>query len=562
MTEPKAKLGQDVVLTETQNWASRSHDELYAAVHNNNDPGRVGQLADEWKSLSSDIDESSQRMSEQLRSTESGWQGEAADAARAAIQQLVDWNTDAGATAGTLSERIGTQGRIMEVAKTEMPEPVKGKENLAAALIGTYTAGNLEGFMRATVDLQIHEAKAADSHERAVQVMSWMENESRNIDQDTPSFEPPPNPVEKMQLVAAKRVLPSVEPQQQGTPMEDSVPAGAPGGPGAPGGVPGVPDSTVAASAGGPGAPGGVPGGPGGVPGGPGGVPGGPGAPGAPNMPPLGGVPGGVPGKPGGIDGPTKAMPMPKLGGIDGPTKAMPMPKMPPLGDVTGSTPQGTNPQSTNPQSFRPPNLPPVPGGGGDHQYQPRSFGDVPPVPGTGWPNNRPGNTNRPGGPGNNPTSGPQPWRGPLPQIPTGGGPSGGPVGTGPGGPGGFRGGPVPPVPGVGGGAGGAGGFGGGGAGGGSSNMTPGGTSGTGRPGEGGFGGRGMGGAPGTPGAAGAAGMGAGPMGGAAGQRGRGEDDNERRAKYVQGGQIVEVPGADLPPPVIGEGKRKKRDKE
>ncbi|MER7080766.1 PPE domain-containing protein, partial [Saccharopolyspora kobensis] len=256
MTEPKAKLGQDVVLTETQNWASRSHDELYAAVHNNNDPGRVGQLADEWKSLSSDIDESSQRMSEKLRSTESGWQGEAADAARAAIQQLVDWNSDAGATAGTLSERIGTQGRIMEVARAEMPEPVKGKENLTAALIGTYTAGNLEGFMRATADLQIHEAKAADSHERAVQVMSWMENESRNIDQDTPSFEPPPNPVEKMQLVAAKRVLPSVEPQQQGTPMEDS----APGGPGGPGGMPpGVPDSTVAASAGGPGAPGGVP---------------------------------------------------------------------------------------------------------------------------------------------------------------------------------------------------------------------------------------------------------------------------------------------------------------
>ncbi|MDA3644675.1 PPE domain-containing protein [Saccharopolyspora indica] len=567
MTELKPRqggLGQDVVLTETQNWASRSHDELYMAVHNNNDPGRVGQLADEWKSLSSDIDESSQRMSEQLRSTESGWQGEAADAARSAIQQLADWNSDAGATAGTLSERIGTQGRIMEVAKAEMPEPVKGKENLAATLVGTYTAGDLAGFMQATADLQVHEAKAADSHERAVQVMTWMEDESRNIDKDTPSFQPPPNPVEKMQLLAAKRVLPNAEPQQQGTPMgENAVPAGAPGGPGAPGtpgGMPpGAPESTTAASFGGPpGGPGGVPG----MPGGPGGVPGAPGAPGAPNMPPLGGIPGGpvgVPGKPGGIDGPTKAMPMPKLGGpggIDGPTKAMP--KLPPLGDITGNTPQSTSPQSTNPQSFRPPNMPPIPGGG-DHQYQPRPFNqDVPPVPGTGWPNNRPG------GPGsnNNPTGGPQPFRGPLPQIPTGGGPTGGPVGTGPGGGGGFRGGPVPPVPGVGGGAGGAGGFGGGGAGGGSSNMTPGGTSGTGRPGEGGFGGRGMGGAPGTPGAAGAAGMGAGPMGGAAGQRGRGEDDNERRAKYVQGGQIVEVPGADLPPPVIGEGKRKKRDKE
>ncbi|MFD0487927.1 hypothetical protein ACFQ0O_13790 [Saccharopolyspora spinosporotrichia] len=77
--------------------------------------------------------------------------------------------------------------------------------------------------------------------------------------------------------------------------------------------------------------------------------------------------------------------------------------------------------------------------------------------------------------------------------------------------------------------------------------------------GEGVPGGRGPGG-PGQSGGAGAGAMGAGGMApGAMGQRGRGDDDQQRSSKYVEGGPVVEVPGADLPPPVIGEGRRKKK---
>ncbi|MER6989335.1 hypothetical protein ABT337_14760 [Saccharopolyspora hirsuta] len=526
----------DIVLTETQNWASRSHEELYAAVHTDNDPGRVGQLSDEWNLLSRDIGEAAQRMAEKVRGTESGWQGQAADAARAAIQELADWNLEAGDTAGALAARISAQGRVMEVAKAEMPEPVKGGEVLTAALMSSYASNDLESFARATNDLQAHQAKATSAHELAVQVMTNMEAQSRTIDAETPRFTPPPNPVEEQRMLQARVAPESLTPQQQGTPVADAAPAGAPGAPDGetPGGMP--PGATNPAAAGVPDAP----------------VQGGPGGPGAP-------------GGPGGIDGPTKAMPMPKLdggpggvggsggpGGIDGPTKAMPMPKIspaqnvPPLGDYNPSStnPQSTSPQGTSPQSFKPPPLPGGPGGG-DHLYQPRPFqgpdgmpygGPGPRQPG----NNRPGNGDRNG------------WQGQIPPIPGGGPVGGGPGPTGPGGggAGGFRGGPGA-VPGLG-----AGGGVGGGAGGSSSNLAPGGTSGTGRPGEAGFGPRGAGGAPGQPGAAGAAGMGAGPMGA---QRGRGEDDRERNVKYVQGGPVVEVPGADLPPPVIGEGKRKKR---
>ncbi|MGW1681915.1 PPE domain-containing protein [Saccharopolyspora sp. NPDC002376] len=571
----------DIVLTETQNWASRSHEELYAAVHTDNDPGRVGQLSDEWNGLSRDIGEAAQRMSERVRGTETGWQGQAADAARAAIQELADWNVQAGDTAGSLAARISTQGRVMEVAKAEMPEPVKGGEVLTAAVIGAYATNDLESFTRATNDLQAHQAQATSAHERAVQVMTNMEAQSRTIDSETPRFTPPPNPVteERMharmapmaaggadqQLEPQKQGRPMdpqqqgqpLEPQQQGQPMDpaSTTPEGmSPAAANGPGGIDGPTKAMPMPKLGdGPAGPGALGGGPGGIGGGPG----------------------------GGFDGPTKAMPMPKLGdgpagpgalgggpggigggpggGFDSPTKSMPMPNIPPL-DPSGTTPQGTSPQGTSPQSFKPPTLPTGPGGNGDHTYQPRPYmGPGPQLP-SGPNRNRPG-SNQPGnqnGPG---------WRGQVPPIPGGPGGLTGPGGGGPGGtgggPGGFRGGPgaIPSLGGgggVGGGAGGAG-VGAGGGASGSSNLAPGGSSGTGggRPGDPGLGARGMGGGAGQAGAAGAPGMG----GGAMGNRGRGgEEDKERSAKYVQGGQIVEVPGADLPPPVIGEGKKKKRD--
>jgi hypothetical protein len=50
-----------------------------------------------------------------------------------------------------------------------------------------------------------------------------------------------------------------------------------------------------------------------------------------------------------------------------------------------------------------------------------------------------------------------------------------------------------------------------------------------------------------------------GGMGGMGAGGGRKEDDAERRSKYVDGEQVIEVPGADLPPSVIGGGKPKKQ---
>ncbi|CAM02207.1 PPE-repeat protein [Saccharopolyspora erythraea NRRL 2338] len=542
----------DNALRETQNWAARSHRELYEAVHVANDPGRVGELAQQWSRLSSEMAEAAQQMAERLRATESGWQGEAATAARSAIQKLADWNVTAGETAGALGEWISAQGRIMETAKAQMPEPVEGAENLEKFAAATFVAGNMEAFHKASADARVLHERSSSAHQQAVEVMTWMEKESRVVDSDTPRFTRPPNPLEDEQPHMFGRSV--AQGGGAGGPggAQPQGGAGGPAGPGAPvdgqqpGGQPLNPQSPGGQ------APGGQPlGGPGGgqphggrLPGDeitPGGPPGSP----KQNVPTLsefqpnahggGGPQGGGPSlqaSPHGGGGPAQEVGGPSSGPYRGGGGA------PRLGDFE---PGSTTSQGT---TFKPSTA--DPGQGQDITHQPRTFqGPDGPTVG-GQPLNPGGGKRGPGGEQRGPGGPRAGWSGQIPPIPS----TGGPGGTGLGGSGG-----------AGGGAGGAGGAGSGAAGG---PGMRGGTSGTGGVtgigrGEGVPGGRGPGG-PGQSGGAGAGAMGAGGMApGAMGQRGRGDDDQQRSSKYVEGGPVVEVPGADLPPPVIGEGRRKKK---
>ncbi|SFT08958.1 PPE domain-containing protein [Saccharopolyspora flava] len=503
-------MSQDLVLVETQNWASRSHRELYDAVHVDNDPGRVGELAEEWTKLGREMAESADRMAEKLRDTESGWQGEAADAARAAIRELADWSRDAGDSAGALADRLSEQGRIMEKAKAEMPEP-KDTEVLRDRVAVLFSTDNLAAFAQAAVDLRVTEEKASDAHEQAVRVMTRMEQDSRGVDADTPTFTKPPDLIEEIKPPKADRPTPE---------GHESAPEGD------------GPASTQQQFAGG-GAeatqklmrPTSAP----------------PGQQASPPAGPAGTGPAGAPlaaqtGQ-AGANAPTAKMQVPKLTGpsaTDAPTvRASPVkpasarstPKPPSLSDYKSrSTHQGSTQhasgggdrQAEKTRKMRPVQRPGARRPGADDRDR---DGTMPPIPGT---------------------SGPRGDVPPIGQTKAAGGS--------PGAAGGF----TPPMPPGGGAAGGA-------AGGMSGGMTPGGSTGTGGAGEHGGPAQAPAGgqqAPGQPASGGAGGM----MGGAGmGNRGQGGQDEERKAKYVEGGPVVEVPGKDLPPPVIGEGKKRKK---
>lgn len=519
----------DLVLRDTQNWSSRSHRELYEAVHQGNEPGRVGDLAQDWARMGAEIGESSQRMAERLRGTEEGWQGEAAESARGAIHELARWTSEAGETAGDLGKRIGEQGQVMEVAKTSMPEPkdVEFRDEIVARFGlagGGRESSVLAGFLAASVDMKQQQDKADSAHDQAVAVMERMELSSRVVDGSTPRFEPPPDPIRDEPQQGVKTAATLVQPKE--TLAANRPENGSAGEPG-PGEAPGAPQ-------------------PGGPP--PGGaeetkrmsvlstpasnVPASNAPAGAPQLdstPQLHGDKGG----PGQQSGPGARVPsLDGFGGGDGKNQGRR-----PLDRKTGpdgTTPQGSRPSGTKPSSVDPPTikhrpLPPLPGTdtGGGHPITPGGRGRTGP--------------GRPGG-----GTGPRPgarsgWSGALPPIPStpglgGSGGAGGALA-----------------------AGGSGGFGGS-SGSGGSNVGAGGRSSVGMGPGGGPAGGAVG--AGSSGGSGSAGVGAGGIAapGAAAGRGRGGEDEERRAKYVESTPIVEVPGADLPPPVIGGGKPKKKD--
>jgi len=598
----------DPVLKDTQNWDSHSHRALYEAVHVNNDPGQSGEIGSEWAQFATELAESAQVITSRIVATETGWTGESADGARTAVKKLSDWISGTAQTAGQVGDRVADQGRVMQDARANMPEPM---EFTWASATGSMVGGGLPGLLASTADVQAANAKAQAAKELAVTVMTNMEASSRAIDQSTPVFTAPFNPVtgktQEPQLVAMHRVEAAretgvLQPLQMvgmessrrevgelsarqealqagqtttaaaafaPTLVPGSVDAGASGTGGYGGGGAGGYSGAGAGA-------GGYTGGAGAYTGGAGGYTGGAGAAGFTAGGPYAAGGGGFPAT-GGTTGGSYAGSRYSVGGEDSEDESVYRSS----GTTTAADAAASIPVANTYH-------PPVAGGGYGYS-DPTNYGGPGgatgypgALPGTGQKGSAPSRTPAPGSAGN-----PAGYLG-VPGARPPGVPLEGISGTGPGGrgAGGFGGG-VGGGAGFGGGTGGGAGFGGGASGGGFGGSAGG--AGVGGAAGGGFGGGvggsgavgGAGGATaggatgvvqpgargqmptgafptGTPGAPGAPGMGGAPMGGAGGARS--EEDKERKsASYIMGGDLFDMPGENLPPSVIGGVKAKKK---
>ncbi|WP_112266653.1 PPE domain-containing protein [Lentzea terrae] len=506
------------VLTDPQNWASRSHAELYAAVHNNNDPGAAGQISSDWSKYGSELTEAARTINAVITASESKWTGGAAEAAREAMKKLGDWVDETARTAVEVGSKVSEQGHVVESARAQMPAPIAFDWHKAAAAL---SQPGTPAFVLASADIAVANAASRAAHDQAVNVMTAMESNSRQVDTTTPTFKPPFNPntgqVEEPP-VALRRLA--------GTPTLGTAEA-----------------LTSTHAAGGAGTA-------------------------APPSPTGAAAPGSA--QTSGANAPAAAAYTPSAPGYTGPGGA--------AGGGAGYTPQMTNHNPGNTSAAAATYTPTAPGytapgnagntytSGGGSNYTPqfptggtpyaptsptsstpRPLANIPKVPVVGKdvpnPNYTPQNPNSPKG--YTPTA--PGYTGP-------GGPGGGGGGGGAGS--GMKPGAMPNFGAAGGGAGGFGGGAGGAGGAGGGSVQAGGSAGV--QGRAGAMPMGMTG-PGAAAAAGA-GMGAGaPMGGAPGAGGRGEEDKEHRsASYIMGGDLFEVPGEHLPPAVIGGAKVKK----
>ncbi|HEX3785972.1 MAG TPA: PPE domain-containing protein [Pseudonocardiaceae bacterium] len=215
------RIGGGRAITGSTNWAAMSHEQLYAAVCEQNDPSVVYGVSDKWISLGNNMLDSANSLHKQVAASSSGWQGEAAESSRNAVTQLVDWGGKASQTAQFMGHQLNQQGQVMAAAKVNMPQPTEFNLTVAAA-----ADPGMAGFTDSLIDTQPFQQMAQESHARAIDVATAMEQGSTQIDAATPEFEPVPMVTSAKPTIPAspRLVSPSGEPGLQSSAPEPLLP--------------------------------------------------------------------------------------------------------------------------------------------------------------------------------------------------------------------------------------------------------------------------------------------------------------------------------------------------
>lgn len=205
-------IGDDRVINQQGNWSAMSTTELYNGVYQNADPRQAYDRADDWEKLGSAMDEHTDTLATALNTHTKGWTGGAADSARRAMWELVNWGRQASLTSTAMAKPMRKQGDILATARASMPEPVEADPDQMAAQ--AFNSGGMAGMVQGLTDAQPVMAKSQEAHQRAVDAMNTMEQSSHEVDSSVPQFIPP-KPVAQGGPAAT---TPSVAPTAQSTP--------------------------------------------------------------------------------------------------------------------------------------------------------------------------------------------------------------------------------------------------------------------------------------------------------------------------------------------------------
>lgn len=219
------RIGGDRVIVGPTNWSAMSHQELYDAICGGNEPSAVFDVSDKWITLGNHMLDSSNTLHQRITESASGWQGDAAESSRAAITQLVDWGGKASQTAQFMGHQLNQQGQIMATAKANMPKPVPFQ------LANVSTQPGLSGFGNSLVDAQPLQQAADEAHARAIDVATQMEQGSMAVDKATPEFEPVPVVLKRSRMApatAGRPMAPAEPTAQPATPVQTGVRPTAP----------------------------------------------------------------------------------------------------------------------------------------------------------------------------------------------------------------------------------------------------------------------------------------------------------------------------------------------
>lgn len=202
-------LGVDV------DWMTHSHEQLHAMATQGLDLPGANTVAAKWAEIGEALQELSQDLDRAVSASEQGWEGDAAELARATAAKLTAWAEDTGHRAYEASGCVSRQAEICARASNEMPEPISieqppppcGNPDLpqfwpAGTGGGTvamsagpppspFTGGGL-GEARLLVEPPWSgQEQARARHEHAAEVMSQLQRESYEVYGSVPRFSSP-----------------------------------------------------------------------------------------------------------------------------------------------------------------------------------------------------------------------------------------------------------------------------------------------------------------------------------------------------------------------------------
>ncbi|GLZ32507.1 hypothetical protein Lesp02_46950 [Lentzea sp. NBRC 105346] len=216
-------------LHEPVNWMTYSHVDLYNMLTKDVDLASAQNVRDGWTSIGTVLHEVQGLLETAIKSSDAGWQGDAAEKAREGLGHVSKWTGDAAHYTTTVSALIDTEIKNVSDAIHAMPPPpqptpppvpvppqptqvISGYSMMGMNVPGV-SAEQMFGPAAAQQILAAQQANqfagaaqigassvdmvtAADSaHRQAADVMAAFQRNSATVDQTVPQLAPPTNPV-------------------------------------------------------------------------------------------------------------------------------------------------------------------------------------------------------------------------------------------------------------------------------------------------------------------------------------------------------------------------------
>jgi hypothetical protein len=167
-------------------WRGYTHKELYLMLHDGPGAAASASPSRRWAEISTTLTEIGQDLQKAIELTGSGWQGKAAGAAYDRLSTAVVWANDAGAGAGTMRTSVEDQADHIAKARADMPAP----EGVTPAQADPTAAPAMQ-VLQTQVDAEAAEAATSSAEERAFEVMSAYETNTRTTTAALASFDVP-----------------------------------------------------------------------------------------------------------------------------------------------------------------------------------------------------------------------------------------------------------------------------------------------------------------------------------------------------------------------------------